>query len=326
MWIVVLWLAVSVVVSGCGDDGTHSNIPNTAGIVSVFNEVYDGNSTLVNTSSSQDYQQIDFMYIAFVHINNPDYTQNYDPSLPTGALDWENTPHKPSTYAGTGKQWEQSAYCNIYNLAHSKNPDMKFIVSLGWGDGFNDIPTIELNLTTFTNSLIEFITKQHQLGCPIDGFDIDYEVPKFTSNASFQSVSKTIRQALETQGQTDGKHYYFTITPNNKINLDGNTLNTYFDYVNVQSYGYVGDLYCPVSNFISLGVKANKILSGADTQNKGDDYKQAISTFKSDKLAGVFAWIFGCIDNTWSPNYGNVLTPMWNATHPSRHGFFMGEE
>ena len=55
MWIVVLWLAVSVVISGCGYDGTHSNIPNTAGIVFVFNEVYDGNSTLVNTSSFSSY-------------------------------------------------------------------------------------------------------------------------------------------------------------------------------------------------------------------------------------------------------------------------------
>ena len=299
----------------------------TPGIVAAFNEVYDGNSTLVNTPSSQNYKQIDFMYVAFVHVNAVGST-NYDANLKLGTLTWENTPYKPSTFSGTGKEWEASAYKNMYTLAHAQNPNMKFIVSLGWGSKFNDIPTIEDNLNTFTQSLVAFIKQQKSDGAPVDGFDIDYETPQFKSTESFNTVAKAIRTALDAQGKLDGKHYYFTISPNNTYNLDGATLNsTCFDWINVQSYQTAPDASCPVTKFINapMNVSPSKILAGADTQNSPTDYVQADSNYQKYNLAGVFAWMFGCIGNynggnwqgTWSPNYTPVLTPMYNTTHPA---------
>ena len=50
---------------------------------------------------------------------------------------------------------------------------------------------IEQNLSTFAPSVKAFLQAND-----LDGFDIDYEEPTFTSNASFQAVSQAIRAAL----------------------------------------------------------------------------------------------------------------------------------
>lgn len=78
-------------------------ITQAAWIVSAFNEVYDGNSALVNTSTAQNYAQINFRYIAFVHVNAKG-SSNYDANLPLGYLDWENIPYKPDNYSDNGKE------------------------------------------------------------------------------------------------------------------------------------------------------------------------------------------------------------------------------
>ena len=319
--ILCLFLLSTLVSAGALAKTTSTKASEGNGIVAVFNEVYDGSSMDVNTSASQNYQQIDFMYVAFVHVNYSGNSNNYDPQAPQGALNWENTPYKPGTYSGTGRQYEAAAYKNMYTLAHAVNPNMKFVVSLGWGYNFNDIPTIENNLTNFTNSLVTFIENQKAAGAPIDGFDIDYEQPSFSSTEKFKSVSTAIRTVLDAQGKKDGKHYYFTITPNNTAYLDGETLNSStYDWINVQSYGYSGDARCPVTNFtVNLKVSPSKVLAGADTQNKANDYIQADNTYKSNNLAGVFGWLFGCIGNIWSPNYSSILTPMYQTTHSATH-------
>ncbi|MEI6285743.1 MAG: glycosyl hydrolase family 18 protein [Bacillota bacterium] len=323
--LILFVLLAMLVSSASGFAATAKPTATTPGIVAVFNEVYDGNSSTVNTQFTQNYKQIDFMYIAFVHVNSTG-NYNYNSAEPIGTLDWENvTP--PSTYTqGNGRAWEQYAYKNIYTLAHAQNPNMKFIVSLGYGSTLNDLPVIEANLGTFTNSLKAFIAKQKQLGTPIDGFDIDYESPTFSSKQKFITVATAIRKALTEQGTIDNKHYYFTITPNNNSNLDGSTLNNVFDYVNVQSYNTPPDATVMISTFTNMGVSASKILAGGDTQNNPTGYNTAINFYKQNNLAGVFSWIFGCIGTyhgynnwtgTWSPDYSAVLTPMYTATHPA---------
>ncbi|MEH1828301.1 MAG: glycoside hydrolase family 18 protein [Nostoc sp.] len=154
---------------------------------------------------------------------------------------------------------------------------LKVLISLGHGSEFNDIPLIEDNLATFAPSVKEFITENN-----LDGFDIDYEFPYFRDNHNFKEVAKKIRAEL-------GNNYLFTITPNNTESLDGITLNTYFDYVNVQCYEYEKDRKCPISNFTQMeGLSKSKILAGEDIENK-EDINNAVNKYKDHGLgAGLF--------------------------------------
>ena len=251
----------------------------SSGISVVFTEIYDGASNAVNVPGAP-YDKFDILYVAFAHI-----------AQQTFELDFENVQNG-------GKVAEKERLQNILNLVAPlrASGSIKVCISLGWGDQYNDIPLIEQNLSTFAPSVKALLQAND-----LDGFDIDYEEPTFTSNASFQAVSQAIRAAL-------GNDHLFTITPNNSTNLDGNTLNTYYDYVNVQSYDYNGDFPCPVTKFTSMpGLSHSKILAGADTDN-GDDISSAIDKYVDNNIGGVFAWKLGT-------NFSAIADAMWNATH-----------
>jgi GH18 family chitinase len=249
------------------------------GISAVFTEIYDGDSGKANTSSTP-YDKFDILYVAFAHIDKTTYQ-----------LDFEDV-------KDGGKNAEKQRLANILNLVQPLRTanKIKVVISLGWGEQFNDIPLIEANLSTFAPSVKKFIDDNK-----LDGFDIDYEVPTFSSLSSFQKVASAIREAL-------GKTYLFTITPNNTTNLDGNTLNTYFDYVNIQSYDCSGDAHCSITEFIKnmTGLSRSKILAGADTDN-GENIKNAVEKYDDNGIGGIFAWKL-------SSNFKQTANIMWNAT------------
>jgi GH18 family chitinase len=248
------------------------------GISAVFTQIYDGNSEKVNTSNTP-YSKFDILYVAFAHINQT-----------TFKLDFEDV-------ADGGKEGEKKRLANILDLVQPLRAanQLKVVISLGWGNKFNDIPLIEKHLTTFAPSVKEFIVENN-----LDGFDIDYEDPTFSSQRAFQKVAKEIRTAL-------GHNYLFTITPNNTENLDGITLNTYFDYVNVQCYDAQGDAPCPITNFTEMkGLSKSKILAGADIE-RNEDISNAVMKYKNNGIGGLFAWQL-------TSNFDDIADVMWDAT------------
>ena len=252
----------------------------SAGVSAAFTQIYDSNSGTINTKSTP-YSDFDVLYVGFAHINQQTYK-----------LDFEDV-------SDGGVTGESQRLQNILTLTKARREagQLKVVISLGYGSAFNDIPLIEQHLDVFAPSVAAFVQANG-----LDGFDIDYEGPTFSSNADFQDVSKAIRTAL-------GFSSLFTITPNTTTSLDGATLNTYFDYINVQSYQYSGDARCPVTNFTSMtGLSSSKILAGADIAN-GDNIQTAIDAYQQYGLGGVFAWQL-------TADFGSTADEMWNATHP----------
>jgi hypothetical protein len=231
------------------------------GISAAFTEIYDADSSKVNTKDTP-YNNFDILYIAFAHINPV-----------TMKLDFEDV-------KDGGKEAEKQRLANILDLVKPLRAEgnIKVVISLGFGYTFNDIPLIEENLSTFVPSVKQFLIDNN-----LDGFDIDYEEPFFTDVNSFRGVAQSIRAEL-------GEEYLFTITPNNTESLDGETLNTYFDYVNVQSYDSPPNRIFPLTDFTTMpGLSKSKILAGASTDD-GDKIADAVKKYTDNELGGVFAW------------------------------------
>lgn len=253
----------------------------TNGVSAVFDEIYDSNSNTNNTSSTP-YDKFDIIYIAFAHIDHQ-----------TKKLDFEDV-------KDGGKEAEKERLRNIQGLTKElrENNQIKLCISLGYGQPFNDIPLIMENLDTFAPSVAEFLSDNH-----LDGFDVDYESPVFSSNEEFKTFSEAIRNAI-------GPDLNFSITPNNTTYLDGYTLNEYYNYVNVQCYDAPGDLNCPITNFTNMeGLDLSKIVAGADL-SRGEDIQNAINKYNKYQVGGVFAWEL-------APDFGDIADAMWNATHPN---------
>jgi hypothetical protein len=262
------------------------------GISAVFNEIYDDDFDKNNAGAP--YDKFDIIYVAFAHI---------DPV--THQLDFETK---------VGKDIERQRLEVLKNNTQALRAagKLKLVISLGWGEqeSIDGTPLIEAYIDTVAPSVPQFLEQNG-----LDGFDIDYETPQFTSSEKFQEVAQKIRAAL-------GSSYLFTITPNNVTNLDGPTLNQYFDYINAQSYNADGDLGFDVSDLLDLGVMASKVLAGADIENTNlynDDQNRvawAISQYDSFVLGGVFIWqMKPAADFFPGGTFLEYATEVWGATH-----------
>jgi chitinase len=189
---------------------------------------------------------------------------------------------------------------NSSNLAglvglKSQNPNLKVILSVGgWGaNGFSDAALTDASRTTFTNSAINIIKSNK-----IDGIDLDWEFPTESQagitarpedKQNFTLLLAKLRQALDSQGTTDGKYYILSIaagaTQSYFNDVEINKIPQYLDYINIMTYDFHGswdkttahhtNLYTPAGNpndisidksvqlFLSNGVSADKINIGA---------------------------------------------------------------
>jgi len=294
-----LVLAVVAVLTACTSDDPDTPAlgaapPPTAGISAVFTQIYDGNFDANNAGAP--YDKFDIVYVAFAHI---------DPV--THELDFETKVGKDVER----KRLEQLK-ANVASLRAAGK--LKLVISLGRGpqemtsDG---TPLIEAYIDKVAPSIPKFLEQNG-----LDGFDIDYETPRFTSKAKFAEVARKIREAI-------GDDYLFTITPNNVDGLDGPALATYFDYVNAQSYNANRDAVFSTLDLLNLGVPASKVVAGADIENINHYYGDrnrvawAINEYKTRKLGGVFIWQMLPVSHTFpGGTFGSYASEVWNATRP----------
>lgn len=235
--------------------------PTKRGITAAFTAIYDDSSYQANTPSTP-YKDLDILYLAFVHIDHQ-----------TKKLDFK-------VDSPGGKTAARDRMLNILNLTKDLRAQgkLRVVASLGHGVQNDDIPLIEKNLKTFAPSVRKFVKKWG-----LNGFDIDYEEPEFSSRKAFKRVSKAIRTSL-------GSKRLFTITPNNTEKLDGYTLDKYYDYVNVQNYDAPYDAEIPITEFTKMpGLPSSKILAGLDIEG-GDKVSRAARDYRKYDLAGIFAW------------------------------------
>jgi GH18 family chitinase len=169
------------------------------------------------------------------------------------------------------------------SVARQVNPNIKILISLGWGH--NDWTYISDDYTSATNnfsSSVVALIREYGL----DGFDIDDEEIGGSSGSisqpDFNAVIQNIRNALDAAGRADGKTYYLTIAPafgTAQITRDnmGN-----FDLINAQCYGG-----STPSQFIELGYPARQVAWGINTEGCHPTYPRP-SEYHG--LAGIFNW------------------------------------
>ncbi|MDX2170543.1 MAG: glycoside hydrolase family 18 protein [Deltaproteobacteria bacterium] len=290
-----LLLAATSLLTACGSSGSGPP-PAGDGISAVFNEIYDGDFDANNANAP--YERFDIVYVAFAHIDRT-----------THALDFE---------AKVGKQVERERLAALKaNTAELRAAGaLKLVISLGWGEqeqvsDDDQTPLLEAYIDEVAPSIRRFVDEYE-----LDGFDIDYETPRFTSAAKFREVAQKVRAAL-------GDDYLFTITPNNTDQLDGAALRRYFDYVNAQSYNADMDSDFSVGDLTRIGVPAAMIVAGADIENVNhyqDDANRvawAINQYDGGRLAGVFIWQLKPAAQLFpGGRFVDYADQVWNATHP----------
>lgn len=176
-----------------------------------------------------------------------------------------------------------------------EHPELCILLSVGgWGaGGFSEAAATEEGRRSMAESAVR-VLEEH----PFDGIDLDWEYPSYgeaeiasspDDKTNFTLLLKTIREALDRQGERDGRHYLLTIAAGaDQYYVDGTEMDRaqqYLDFVQLMTYdmrggfqvltGHHTNLYTPtgdlfristdasVNLFVRAGVPKEKIVIGA---------------------------------------------------------------
>ncbi|MEI6055534.1 MAG: glycosyl hydrolase family 18 protein [Lentisphaerota bacterium] len=160
----------------------------------------------------------------------------------------------------------------LKKAALAKNPNMKFLVSLGYGSvgNLSFLAGAAKTPAAFAQSVGQVVED-----CGLDGFDIDYEGVNVNGQGIAQGISKidfiniiiALRTELDNRGTKLNKKLYLTLTPDTLNYIDAGTVNKFVDFLQMQSYDYSGDLGLLPQAVLDLGIDKSKILFGRDIEN-----------------------------------------------------------
>ena len=241
------------------------------------------------------FEVCNLLILAFVH------TQERDGKQVPVFTDWRDD-DKP---AGSGDKDEDRVRL-VVETARKKNPQIKILISLGWGRG-NDVYCATRTPVPFAQSVAAIVHK-HEL----DGFDIDYEsVDERVKPSEVLELAQQIKSALG--NLTPARDMIMTITPGQPlVGLDKSVLET-FTYVMPQTYwhggdGTTADPYIDLlesTERIVYGVNAEGYLDDPDHWNRPDCPQHAAASARS-VAAGIFAWR---LDNNSLSGQGDAAFP-----------------
>jgi len=233
----------------------------------------DPGSSYQDLITNNVYQAVDILYLCFVT------------TTPTGLK---------TVPAGNGNSYTirmgdashpdgltNQDYMNyILHDARRNHPNIKIAVTLEWGnpnvlsDIFsNTAYTDQENADHFAANLMAYI-KAYDL----DGFDIDWESP--ISGSITRHQFELLFTAIGEQFKKQSRKYYLTLSPAEVGRLDAQTVNTYFDFVNVQLYSG----FSPANLFINAGIKKELLAYGAKFES---DYQTAQQAY-TDAVKGGY--------------------------------------
>jgi chitinase len=226
-------------------------------------------------TDSTPFNKVSALFIAFAH------------AYPLSPAD----PTKGAKLVFQTDQPDQSGRVSkIMKFARQANPNIKFIISLGWGR--KDWTYINADYAgtnqNFATSVVKFV---QQYG--FDGFDIDDEDigddPHncFSSSGcitqqNFNGVIRKIRGLFDDASKKDGKPYYMTITPAGGTAHVTKDNMANFDLINPQCYGG-----SEPSDFTKLGYPEKQLSWGIDTEDDPVGYP---TKAQYQSLAGIFDW------------------------------------
>ncbi|WP_298628344.1 glycoside hydrolase family 18 protein [uncultured Legionella sp.] len=229
-----------------------------------------------NQSPYPPFNRVSALFVAFAHT----YAQQ------NGAI---------FTYE-QGQPDEPARLALLVETARAANPDIKILISLGWGkNDWTPINEDYLNhANIFVPSVIQFIRSNH-----LDGIDIDDESIGESSGSipqeNFDGVIANLRNALNYASLQDGKPYYLTITPAGNNEEPGGIEDTQidlinvksFDLINIQTYFANGKWGIDFFNaLVAIGYPKKQIANGIDVQETdcSPDFPPYVN------LAGLFNW------------------------------------
>lgn len=154
-----------------------------------------------------------------------------------------------------GESWEapndSRGHFSALRELKKNYPHIRTLISVGgwtWSKNFSDAAASDAGRETFAKSAAAFVSKYG-----FDGVDIDWEFPveggdnithRPEDKQNYTLLLAKTREALDAQGQTDGKHYLLTIAGGPNVSFAKNTELTemmkYLDFINVMTYDYHG--------------------------------------------------------------------------------------
>ena len=224
------------------------------------------------------------------------------------------------------------------------NPELKILVSIGgWthSKGFSDAVLTKESRKKLTDSGINFLLKYK-----LDGLDFDWEYPGYPGDnnpyrledkENFVAMLKSFREALDSLGNVDGKHYLSTIASGGfRGYLEVNDLaeaQKYLDFINIMAYdfytagdvttGHHANLYpngpkgssvqTTVEEHIEFGVPVEKIVlgvpfygrmwKGVNSKNNGlfqsGNYAMGLPFHQIWDTKANAPYLFSIQDSTW---------------------------
>ncbi len=170
------------------------------------------------------------------------------------------------------------------------NPNAKVLVMLGYGASeitqifSGDQSKWPQDVNAFARNLLTYL-KHYRL----DGFDVDWESPLSDNGkrSQFAMLFGAIREQFNSQKD---KHYYLTLSPAAVGTLDAKTVDSAFDFVNLQLYSGFTD----PRDFIKAGVSKDLLAYGAKFEPNGSqpyqDAQQAYQGYVDGGYKVITQW------------------------------------
>lgn len=272
---------------------------NTAGVPVIYD---DPTSSFQRLITENIYQHVDILFICFAETvptssntippgDGSSYTiqmgQGDHPTPPPPCQVPPPPPPIPIRYTN------QNYLDFVVRDARRSNPKIKILMTLVWGRGIDLVDiflpngkTDTQNAQSFAENLLSFL-QAHDL----DGFDIDWEFP--ISDRTSKSQMTTLMVAIGSIFAQQTKKYWFTLSPVTTSNLDGPTVNTNIDFLNLQIYGGTSPF-----DYTSIGIESAKLAYGAKFESKFESANTAYDAYQKGGYQ---------IATTWRLNSGNYV-------------------
>lgn len=185
--------------------------------------------------------------------------------------------------------------------ARSANPRVQILATLNYNDDTlsrifsgpsSQWPTA---VSAFAKNLLGYLMANQ-----MNGFDIDWEggFSYSITAAQFAMLFQAIRQAFN--AASDGKYYYLTLSPASVGYLDATTVNTCFDFVNLQLYSG----FTFAQDFLKAGILPSLLAYGAKFESSYQDADGAYQGMQSGFLWSGKRYSYG-IATQWRLNSNN---------------------
>lgn len=202
---------------------------------------------VLSEMTKEDLSKLTHLNVAFGHVRNDEIT----------------TAHLKNTEALAGIKRE--------------HPELTVLLSVGgWSaGGFSEAASTEAGRQSMAASAVRVLNE-----LPFDGIDLDWEYPCYgeaeigsspDDKRNFTLLLKAIREALDSKGSQDGRHYLLTIAAGaDQYYVDGTEMEQvqqYLDFVQLMTYdmrggfqvltGHHTNLYTPTGDLFRISVDAS---------------------------------------------------------------------